>query len=231
MIRLKLLLLIIWTGQSLYSQCLQEPEYFPLDNSTDTIFLTGRCGNPLDEPDTGFLEPENFGYFQVDNNFLIDCAFAKNCARVSWLTIQANDSLIRIYKYEVDTGEATTCEAYERFIFWFPLPPEGYFRITVNAFDTTVTGLSSVTDPEQDRILIYPNPCKGEFVVHHMGFPINYEITMINTSGEIILREYCSENINAFNVSRLGKGLYFIRIQDRNSSRILHSEKLIKLAD
>lgn len=103
-----------------HPQCIQEPVFFDLDNSVDTINLTGRCGCPLDETNTGFLEPENFGYIMNGSNFLINCAFTKNCAKETRLIIQANDTLITISKHETDTGETTTCEDCERFIFWFP---------------------------------------------------------------------------------------------------------------
>ena len=116
--------------------------------------LSGRCGDPLDEPNTDFLEPENFGYSQFENNFLISCAFTKNCAQSAYLTVQANDTIIKILKYESDTGQSTTCDEYETFYFWFPLLSKGYFHIYVNGYETIVSGLSGTKKITIDNISI-----------------------------------------------------------------------------
>lgn len=221
-----LIILLICLHFQMFSQCVQEPVYFDLDNSIDTIVLTGRCGNPLDEPDPYFLEPEKFGYFQNGNDFLIDCGFTKNCTRAAYLTVQANDTLIRIFKHEVDTGEATACAVYERFIFWFPLSAKEYFHITVNGFDTIVDGLTATKDLETGNFKIYPNPCEYELLIDVYDYPGIKTITIFNTNSTILYCDDFSTGTCKINTADMKKGIYIIQVTDKLTNEILVSEKI-----
>jgi hypothetical protein len=211
-----------------FSQCIQEPVYLDLDNSIDTIDLTGRCGNPLDEPNTDFLEPENFGYIKNGANFLIDCGFAKNCARVANLIIQANDTLITIAKHEVDTGEATTCEDYEMFTFWFPLSSKGYFHVQVNGFDTIISGLTGIYNTSFESIRAYPNPTSYELKIDFNNNFNSKLISVFNVNGQLIFKQLVVSDSYNLNTSGFKKGNYLVQVVDKISDEIILTRQIIK---
>ncbi len=211
-----------------FSQCIQEPVYLDLDNSVDTVDLTGRCGNPLDETNTDFLEPENFGYIKNGSSFLIDCGFTKNCAREAILIIQANDTLITITKHEVDTGEATTCEDYERFTFWFPLSSKGYFHVKVNGFDTIISGLTGINNTSFEPIRVFPNPTANELIIESDNDYNSKLISIFNATGQLIFKQLISSDSYSINTARLKKGIYLIQVVDKTENRIILTEHIVK---
>ena len=211
------ILLILFSYIEVYPQCVQEPKSFALNNSIDTVVLTGRCGNPLDEPNTDFLEPENFGYFQFESNFLINCAFTKNCEQTAYLTVQANDSIIEILKYESDTGESTTCDEYETFYFWFPLPSKGYFHIYVNGYETIVTGLSGTKNFTNNNFSISPNPCTDKLLINIGNRFENKKVEILNLEGKIVYSQLTNTDKIIVNTNNFPKGIYNLRlIYDNN---------------
>ncbi len=213
-----------------FSQCIQKPIFFDLDNSIDTINLTGRCGNPLDEPNNAyFLNPKKFGYMKDDNYFMIDCGFTKNCARETNLLIQANDTLITIQKYEVDTiGEATMCENYERFRFFFPLSSKGYFHVQINCLDTIISGLSGIQKTSFETIRTYPNPTSDELKIEFNNNINSKLINVFNVNGQLIFKQLVISNNYKLNTSGFKKGIYLVQVVDKISDRIILTRQIIK---
>ncbi|MCH8330154.1 MAG: T9SS type A sorting domain-containing protein [Bacteroidetes bacterium] len=118
-----------------------------------------------------------------------------------------------------------------------------YDTVTVN--DTIIindTVLVSVTDtliidvtldmlPPNDKntLKIYPNPAKDKIMINTGNFSImsNYEIKIINTSGQTIFQNLVNQQSFSIDVSQFGShGLYFVQIID-DTSNIIDVRKIV----
>ena len=221
--KIPFILIMFCLSSHIFAHCLEEPKYYNLDNSIDTIVLTGRCGNPLDEEDTKFLDPENFSYFQLDNQFIIVCSFTKNCAGEAYVTVQANDTLINISKYQVDTGIMTTCEDYESFVLFFPVSLKGYFRISANGFDTIVKNLNTINNLELNTIKLYPNPAKDQFIIS--GWTNGDIAKIYNIQGQEIKSVKINQSDQIIDISDLKVGIYIVKVN--NYEKCIQNKLLI----
>ena len=74
-------------------------------------------------------------------------------------------------------------------------------------------------DPE-----IYPNPNKGIFLIKiDKG---NYDIKIYSFVGELIYQTYTNNKITEFNLSNMSNGIYFVKIHNLNTNKII-TKKLI----
>jgi hypothetical protein len=65
---------------------------------------------------------------------------------------------------------------------------------------------------DNNKISIYPNPCKGMFAVtmEYTDFPVQYSIT--NASGAVVFSGQITSNRQLLNISDFAKGVYIIRL-------------------
>lgn len=89
----------------------------------------------------------------------------------------------------------------------------------INAFDVIL--VSGVTSVIADQMNIYPNPANQRFFIDNAQ---GSELTILNTSGEVLIK-ISIENINQeVDISHLARGLYLVQIRKNNMQRV---EKLL----
>ena len=81
-----------------------------------------------------------------------------------------------------------------------------------------LTGIASNSLPE---VKIYPNPANGHFFVENA---VESEIYIFNIKGEMITSLDGNNEKQSIDISRLSKGLYFVKILDESRER---TEKLL----
>ena len=78
---------------------------------------------------------------------------------------------------------------------------------------------------EEESIKVYPNPNKGNFVVELSNSLEDYQITIVNTVGQLCsFKEHRNNNVLSVQLENSAKGLYYIIIQQNN--KIMHRSKL-----
>lgn len=112
------------------------------------------------------------------------------------------------------------------------LAMDSSYSITINPSDSIVTDLDFVVDTStgssgiyvgyplgekeftafNSRIIIYPNPGKGEFTVYSSMIEIE-EIEIYNMPGERIYSEYINQNLKTISFSNYPTGLYFVKVR------------------
>lgn len=75
-------------------------------------------------------------------------------------------------------------------------------------------GINSVL--QQSKIYTYPNPANSSLYIKNT-IPVNFEIT--NIFGQTVLKSTLTEN-QPINISQLPNGIFFLQVQDLNSSYI-----------
>lgn len=73
---------------------------------------------------------------------------------------------------------------------------------------------------------LYPNPVKEILTFRSDLFDEDYNIQILDLQGRILLHSVCKGNNATFNVSHLGKGIYFFRIFNPTSNQVLRFLKL-----
>ena len=72
-----------------------------------------------------------------------------------------------------------------------------------------------------DNINIYPNPSNGTFNLDLINYNIeNTLIELVNVQGQVVFAQTITNNNNTINVSKLDKGLYFIKIHTDTGLKI-----------
>lgn len=78
---------------------------------------------------------------------------------------------------------------------------------TVNLLVDNCTGLAE--NQLFSNILLYPNPNQGNFVIHTT---LSAEITIVDALGQVIVKQKISEGLNAVDLTREAKGIYFVKV-------------------
>jgi hypothetical protein len=111
----------------------------------------------------------------------------------------------------------------------------GVYRASVkdaNQCDTTliITLLgppSDIIEPQEDQIVIQPNPCTDYFVVtSQIGILIS-SIAIYDITGHCVLRENLEVGRQIFDVSKLLPGIYFYQIL--TPKKMMKVGKMIKM--
>lgn len=125
----------------------------------------------------------------------------------------------------------TTIATSEDIISLYP----GVYRASIkdaNQCDTTliITLLgppSDIIEPQEEQIVIQPNPCTDYFVVtSQIGIPIS-SIAIYDITGHCVLRENLKVGRQIFDVSKLLPGIYFYQIL--TPKKMMKVGKMIKM--
>lgn len=80
---------------------------------------------------------------------------------------------------------------------------------TFNATNSNTTGIEDAT-PEENQVLIYPNPAQGYFVIEKEGLN-NETMTIFDLNGKTLLQSLVN-NRDQVNISGLTRGLYIVQV-------------------
>jgi hypothetical protein len=108
-------------------------------------------------------------------------------------------------------------------VTWLSGTVDTFFNVAVNQSLTIIEGSSLGVDQYalENLINVYPNPSKtGVFELSLLNQNQNYEITVFNVLGKIILEKEINETDSKVDLKNYNKGIYFLRIQTTNQSII-----------
>ena len=108
-------------------------------------------------------------------------------------------------------------------VTWLSGTVDTFFNVAVNQSLTIIEGSSLGVDQYalENLINVYPNPSKtGVFELSLLNLNQNYEITVFNVLGKIILEKEINETDSKVDLKNYNKGIYFLRIQTTNQSII-----------
>jgi hypothetical protein len=99
--------------------------------------------------------------------------------------------------------------------------------ITDVVFTQSVSACTGIDEMTDNKIIsIYPNPANDFMTVSLAAEPSDSStIHIINTLGEIVLTEKATSSNTTLNASNLQNGIYFVKVESKNSSAI---KKFIK---
>jgi len=77
-------------------------------------------------------------------------------------------------------------------------------------------GFNSIEETTENKMRVYPNPCRDYFVIDKEKCNDNFELSITDVSGKTVLKSStaCMQSVN---VSSLSNGLYFIQSNDGKS--------------
>ena len=78
-----------------------------------------------------------------------------------------------------------------------------------------------------NNVDIYPNPAQRLINVDLSGFKAASQILLFDINGNQVINQKASLSNNQLNVSKLSKGIYLVKVMDRNSN-VMVTKKFIK---
>jgi hypothetical protein len=84
--------------------------------------------------------------------------------------------------------------------------------------DVTVTGISKITNVNNTKITLYPNPAKDYLIFKLPSFHSNEQAQIFNTYGDLVREQKILSNQQTINIASLTSGLYFFYLMQENSS-------------
>ena len=98
-----------------------------------------------------------------------------------------------------------------------------YYRLKI--FDrigkTSYSGIVKVWVGKSTRVLVYPNPAVNELKINLSPTGSIYQISIVNSNGQVVHQQSTKEGMLAINIASLAKGTYFVKIID-NWQTIVH---------
>ncbi len=96
----------------------------------------------------------------------------------------------------------------------------------VTTMESYPSSTASVADLLSELVTIYPNPTNTNLTINLNTNLDSFNYKLINTLGQTVLQGDLLQNENTLNVSTLTEGIYFLRIDNRNSKYFM-VEKII----
>jgi hypothetical protein len=72
----------------------------------------------------------------------------------------------------------------------------------------------------KNKIHLYPNPVHNELIVSEIAVP-NSKVSVYNAVGQKLMEKTANRNQAKFNVTKLRKGIYFVRFSDGSSEKFI----------
>lgn len=86
--------------------------------------------------------------------------------------------------------------------------------------ETKDWGIELRENPSKEEIQIYPNPAFN--ILKIKSLPLNSQLEIFNSGGQLILSKFDSNDID---ISKLTKGVYFLKIKSNRQSRLFKFQK------
>lgn len=100
-----------------------------------------------------------------------------------------------------------------------------YIRLLASVLTLDNSTTSTNIEVSSTDINVYPNPTNQFFTIE--GELVNYDIDILNASGQVVLNIDSNNNIETIDITTLGSGLYLIRMEHKTNSSLL-IQKIIK---
>ncbi|WP_338732070.1 T9SS type A sorting domain-containing protein [Mangrovimonas cancribranchiae] len=135
-----------------------------------------------------------------------------NCPGAQWTG--TNPFMIQ-YSYDL-SGFTSESNIMFRFVFH---SDQAVVEEGVIVDDFEVSGVLSVEDTHVNRFQVYPNPSSLGYVNIKMSQPKNFDISIVDITGKIVLQEQnIQPNSNKYtlNLSQLASGVYLLNLEQEN---------------
>lgn len=90
------------------------------------------------------------------------------------------------------------------------------------------TGINATTKYLNDFI-VTPNPSNGEFVIKNANYTDNLKVEIINTFGQMVLKESIHTENTVIKLNNVSDGIYFIQLN--KDGKLLYATKIIKISN
>lgn len=91
----------------------------------------------------------------------------------------------------------------------------------------TATKAENISSNTGNNVDIYPNPAQRLLNIDLSGFKGATDIRLFDINGRVIMNQKANLTTNQLNVSKLYKGIYLVKVMDRNSN-VMVTKKFIK---
>ncbi|HNW69875.1 MAG TPA: PKD domain-containing protein [Bacteroidales bacterium] len=88
-----------------------------------------------------------------------------------------------------------------------------YFSSRSNIATNNTTAIENISI-DDITVRIYPNPANDYLFVETAIVPSKTSIKIFNLEGQLIVRQYLTNALTSINISRLSKGIYFIKVEN-----------------
>lgn len=82
-------------------------------------------------------------------------------------------------------------------------------KATVMQYDSVYVGIAEL---HKSRLSIFPSPAKSFVTVSASGAPVDAQLTVYNTQGQMLYKQPITESKTIIDVSALPIGVYFVRL-------------------
>jgi hypothetical protein len=173
-------------------------------------------------------------YTSVQTYFLSkiphDLTLQKEAVSASWVTTNLPDTSVLAagqsitFQVKLNTSGLSPGDYYADLIMeWSnPMRYKGFIPISLHVEDDDQT---QELAPEQDLLLVYPNPTSGRLTIENVD-PQSSTIIISSLNGQLLLMEEIQGNAYQLDLSTFQKGVYFITIRSKD---FVSTRKIIKL--
>lgn len=161
------------------------------------------------------LGTQGAGWYNSNRTPQTTGADCNNCVGAQWT---GTNSTLSTYTYSLVTLNAATNIIF-RIVF---ISDDAVNQQGVVVDDFLIDGTLSNEAFELNKIVIYPNPSKGNFTIFSSNFPLD-EVEVFDISGKVIVKKsnvMVTNNSAALDLSAIASGIYFVRITSNNQSTV-----------
>ena len=69
------------------------------------------------------------------------------------------------------------------------------------------------------NIILYPNPSRGVFYIKFPFESEDFDVSVYNVLGELVIKERCKSSLQQFDLSDYPKGIYTVQVRSRLQSK------------
>ena len=100
--------------------------------------------------------------------------------------------------------------------------------LELESYEMVMSIITGLDDIASEDYVLYPNPVTDDNLYIKTSYPLSAnDVRIMSVTGDQLLREILESKINHIDVSRLGKGIYFARITNKDGSQTI-SKFIIK---
>ena len=95
---------------------------------------------------------------------------------------------------------------------------------------TTTCPTSSVKNPTEKKVLVYPQPAKEQFIVDLPNLDMSnaYEMTIFDINGKAVRKEVITQTITVFEREQIPSGVYYIQINSPQTEHLFRSKLVLQ---
>jgi len=142
-----------------------------------------------------------------------------------------DDSMTQEYKFHDpdnyliffrDHPSVLANEASPGFVSNIKITNNAWSAVEVEAeWEDFCASLLGITETAERRFQLYPNPAGERLNITFYDDHPDAELNVIDLSGKVLLRQYCSSENAQLDISSLPQGIYFLRVMDKDGNRVV----------